>query len=150
MYKLIHIPKTGGTSLRISGIYGEHKIGYDPKFVNLILIRNPLDRTLSHFKEKSNGEFLSWFEPKYYDYQTNYLIKYLNVKNLEQIKDFIIKNKIITIPTDELTSRMKKLGYNIPHVNKATIEFNPSKEIINLIESKNKLDKELYEWVKSK
>lgn len=153
MYWLIHIPKTGGTSLRVSGIPGEHKVGFRRGFKNIILIRNPIDRTLSHFKEsldfKPDVKFVDWFESKFWNYQTKYLMTYLNCDSLESVKKFILDNEIIVIPTERLNEWMQKNGISSIHLNKSRREYNPTNEEINLIKTYSKLDFELYDFVLS-
>lgn len=151
-YWLVHIPKTGGTSLRISGIPGEHKVGYKQGFKNLVIIRNPIDRTISQFKEYldfNKVSFFNWFDSKKHgNYQTRYLMEFLDLNSLEEVKKFL-KEKVIVIPTDKINEWMQQNGFKPTHTNKARHEYTPSSEEIELIKQNNELDFELYDFVLS-
>ena len=144
--------RRGGTSLRVSGIPGGHKVGFRIGFQNILLVRNPLDRTLSHFKESLDFQdirFKDWFTSDFWDFQTKYLMKYLGCDSFESVKQFILDKEIIAIPIDKLTERMKSLGFDISHVNKARREYNPTEEEINLIRTHSGKDFNLYNFVVS-
>jgi len=149
--RLLHIPKTGGTSLLISGIPGGHHVTYQKGEKYITLIRNPVDWSVSYFSEqteKSTCDMRDWFKDKYYNFQTKWLAKKIlnkEVVNSEVLKEIInILNEFKVIPTDQI-NRYFKL-----HLNKARKAYKPTKKEIAPIKLNNSLDFELYKWAKNK
>ncbi len=143
-YLLLHIPKTGGTSLLVSGIKGGHHVRYMPNsnFKYITIVRNPIDRTISHFSEineKNNNKIDKYFLSKYSNFQTKWLLDKLNVKSLKEVKEIIKTFKLYTT-----NSLPKEFG----HFNKTRRIYIPTNKEIKLIEDFNDLDIELYKFVK--
>ena len=139
---LLHIPKTGGTSLLMNGIRGGHHITYEKGKKYITIIRNPINRTISHFSEinqKNQNRIDIHFIRKYADFQTKWLKNKLKVNTLEEIKTILTKDFKVYI-----TERLPK---EFAHFNTTRRKYLPTLKEKNLIMQENKLDFELYEWV---
>ena len=149
--KLLHIPKTGGTSILLDGMPGGHHISYIKGEKYLTIIRNPIDWTISYFQEKNEKNIYKdldkWLEEKYYNFQTKWLAKKILNKNeinkeiLEEIKK-ILKRDFKVITTENLSK------ITATHVNRARSKYVPTSKEIEKIKKNNKLDQELYEWAR--
>jgi len=147
-YLLIHVPKTGGTSLLVSGIPGGHHVRYSPnsQFKYLTIVRNPVDRTISHFSEineKNSNRIDLGFIKKYSNFQTNWLIDKLNVDSLDKVIE-ILKKEFIVLTTNNLTNKVKDLGFNIKKLNTTRREYKITNSEMNLIKKYNELDFKLF------
>jgi len=148
MRYLLHIPRTGGTSLLVSGIPGGHHISYEKGKKYITLIRNPIDRTISHFlvnNEKNDSKLDSWEINKFANFQTNWLMSKLNVNSLSEIKKILSKDFIVC-PTNKLNELMKYLNLKPIETNKRRREYKITDEEIEKIRKLNQLDSQLYEF----
>jgi len=143
---LIHIPKTGGTSLILAGVPGGHHVEYKGQGKYMVILREPVSRTISHYAEQLKEPLKIWFQRYHMEnFQTNWLRKKLHVNTLGEIKS-ILKKDFTILTTNTLTEQMKKLGINIEKRNIGR-GYIPTKEEISFIEERSGEDIELYQWV---
>ena len=150
MEYLLHIPKTGGTSLLMSGVVGGHHVKYEDGKKYITIIRNPLEWTISYFQEQTEKlkcKLINWINEDYFNFQTKWLAKKIFNLNevdksvLEKIKKILLKDfKVYLI--DRLDNDFKL------HLNIARKKYSPSESDIELIYKNNNLDRDLYNWVK--
>lgn len=146
--KLLHIPKTGGTSLLVGGVPGGHHIKYEKGNKYITLVRNPLAWAVSYFSEqteKKKCDMSNWLRADYFNFQTKWLAKKIlnknkvNKKILNEIIE-ILKKDFIVIPTEKINNHYKL------HLNKTRKSYTPTEEEVDKIKKENKLDQKLYEW----
>ena len=146
--KLLHIPKTGGTSLLVAGVPGGHHVSYLNGNKYITLIRDPVAWSVSYFSEQTEKETCNmsrWLREEYFNFQTKWLAKKILNEDIVDKKILnkiikILKKDFIVIPTENIGNHFKL------HLNKARKSYTPTGEEIELIKEENKLDQELYEW----
>ena len=193
LYIMLHIPKTGGTSFKVT-VQERNKFNENPTNVNvrhdntmkthekynsdntefryITFIRHPIDRSLSHFKmntESNNVFFESWFEPRWHNFTTKFLVKNLLCKNInvnnyepteediENIKLTLKKRMWKVVLTEDLDEELPKLLNEIGvepikqyhHTNKTKKFYELNSKEKQLILDKSKFDLEIYEYIKS-
>jgi len=177
MIHFVHVPKTGGTTfitnLKKNKVKFEagHNVWCEKKNFGkyITFLRHPLYRTLSQAKweiEKSHivdSDFLDWFVFRQHNFQVKFLrnrffkipeSKEVTKTDVNNIKKFLKKNFLFVFLTEELDISLPKLlkFFDLKlykekaNVSKRDIRVSES-TIKHIIES-NKLDFELYEWVR--
>ena len=171
-YNFLHIPKTGGSTLRMNiknqkvdfTIDMNHETKYKKGNRNITFIRHPINRTISHFSEMNNNtkeglSFKNWFDERYFNFQTKWLLnQVLNTTLLTKgtfnwlknvLSDFYFIGTTENLETD-LNVLFKKMGVEriYPNTNITKLRYEPSKEEKKLILSKNDYDLKLYEFAK--
>lgn len=136
---LLHIPKTGGTTLLQNGFQGGHHIDYKKGQKYITVLRNPVDRTISHFADENRGnnnQLDDWNIRQLANFQTNWLREKLHTDSIYYIIK-ILKRDFIVLNTNTLP---KQFG----HYNKAVRKIEATKEQIELIKKLNDEDNLLF------
>jgi len=150
--KLLHIPKTGGTSLLVSGIPGGHHITYKPGEKYITIIRDPVDWTLSYFQEQTERKNIrldQWLKEEFCNFQTKWLAKKIlgkskvNRKVLNEVIDILKKDFKVLV-----TSKLQ--DFTKVHVNKARKKYSLLEGEKEMILERNNLDRKLYKWAITK
>ena len=143
MLRLVHIPKTGGTSLLVNGVPGGHHITYKKGFKFITILRNPVDRTVSHFLDENRGNdsILTDFDiQRLANFQTNWLREKLGVQGMNEIIKILMRDFVV-YTTDNLP---KKFG----HFHKRIRDYTPTKDQVELMKKLNDEDFKLYNMFK--
>uniref|UniRef100_A0A6M3LP68 Putative sulfotransferase domain contining protein n=1 Tax=viral metagenome TaxID=1070528 RepID=A0A6M3LP68_9ZZZZ len=186
LYILLHIPKTGGTSFNVTiqeanklvqnkvhafvrhdNYYGLHE-EYNQDNLEaryLTFIRHPIGRSLSHFRMNTENKgifFEDWFEEKYHNFQTKFLMKALLKKiseptevDVENIKLMLKKRMWFVGLTEDLDKELpllfKEMGVKhidmYLHANKSKKFYELNSKEKELILQKSKFDLEIYEFI---
>lgn len=139
MRLLLHIPKTGGTTLLVNGIPGGHWVDYKKGQKYITILRNPVDRTISHFADENRGnknELDNHSIKSLANFQTNWLREKLHTDSIYWIIK-ILQRDFTVFTTDNIP---KRFG----HYHKAVRKIETTPEQIKLIKELNDEDFQLY------